>query len=108
MQVSLSQPSASSSVQAPSLFSVEISPEIVDEIEEQRERERILWRRNARLARERREAEEREARAREEESYPVVKATIGAVGDGSGWRERKQVRLTFNLTSKIFNIFFLV
>ena len=64
-----------------------------------------MWRRNARLARDRREAEEREARAREEELYPVVRASIGAVGDG---RERKQVRLTFNLTSPILNIFLLV
>ena len=90
---------------APSLFSVEIAPEIIDEMEERRERERILWRRNACLARDQREAEEREARAREEEQYPIVKASMGVVGDG---RERKQVRLTFNLTSPIFNIFFLV
>ena len=84
---------------------MEIAPEIIDEMEDRRERERILWRRNARLARDRREAEEHEARAREEEPYPVVRASIGAVGDG---RERKQVRLTFNLTSPIFNIFLLV
>ena len=64
-------------------------------MEDQREREKIMWRRNVRLARDRREAEEREARAREEESYPVVRATYGAVGDG---RERKQVRLTIKLT----------
>ena len=64
-----------------------------------------MWRRNARLARDRREAEEREARAREEEAYPVVRATYGAVGDG---RERKQVRLTFKLTLPILNIFLLV
>ena len=51
-----------------------------------------MWRRNARLARDRREAVELEAQGREEETYLVVKATIGAVGDG---RERKQVRLTF-------------
>ena len=64
LQLSLSQPTASSSHRAPSLFSVEIAPEIIDEMEERRERERILWRRNARLARDQREAEEREARAR--------------------------------------------
>ena len=64
-----------------------------------------MWRRNARLARDRREAEEREARAREGEVYPVVRASNGAVGDG---RERKQVRLTFNLTSPKLNIFLLV
>ena len=84
---------------------MEIAPEIIDEMEDRRERKRILWRRNARLARDQREAEERKARAREEEQYTVMKASIGAVGDG---RERKQVRLTFNLTSPIFNIFLLV
>ena len=61
-----------------------------------------MWRRNARLARDQREAGEHEARAREEELYPVVKASMGAVGDG---RERKQVRLAFNLTSPKLNIF---
>ena len=84
---------------------MEIAPEIVEEIEERREYERIMWRRNARLARDQREAEELEARAREEELYPVVRATMGAVGDG---RERKQVRLVFNLTSPKLNIFLLV
>ena len=69
---------------------VEIPINIMEEIEEQREREKILWRRGARLARDRREAEEAEARAREEENYPVVRATMGAVGDGRG---RNQVRL---------------
>ena len=95
LQVSLSQPTPSSSHRAPSLFSVEIAPEIIEEMEDRRERERILWRKSARLARDRREAEEQEARGREEEPYPVVRATFGAVGEG---RERKQVRLTFNLT----------
>ena len=72
---------------------MEISPEVIEEMEDRREREKIIWRRNARLARDLREAEEREACAWEEEvTYPVVKATCGAVGDG---RERKQVRLTF-------------
>ena len=84
------QPSATSSRHTPSLLSVEIEPEIVEEIEERREQERILWRRSARLARDQRVAEELEARAREEEQYPVVRATMGAVGDGRG---RKQVRL---------------
>ena len=53
-------------------MSVEISPEIMEEIEERREQEKIMWRRSARLARDRRVAEELESRAREEEQYPVV------------------------------------
>ena len=60
-------------------------------MEERREREKIMWRRNARLARDRREAAELEARAVEEAAeYPVVRARVGAVGEG---RERSQVSL---------------
>ena len=84
------QPSATSSRHSPSLMSVEIPLNIMEEIEERREQEKIMWRRGARLARDRRVAEEMEARAREEEQYPVVRATMGAVGDGRG---RNQVRL---------------
>ena len=69
---------------------MEIVPEIVEEMEERREQERILWRRSARLARDQRVAKELEARTREEEQYPVVRATMGAVGDRRG---RNQVRL---------------
>ena len=89
--MSLSQPSSPSPSRAPYLFDVTIPDEVIDAMEEQREREQRLWRRNARLARDRQEAFEREARAQEEEAYPVVKATCGAVGDGSSWRERKEV-----------------
>ena len=91
------QPPVSSSSRAPSLFSVEIPHEVIDEVEEQRDRERIVWRRSCRLARDRalaREAEEREGKYREEENYPTVRATVGAVGDGSNWRERREVGLT--------------
>ena len=95
--MSISQPPSCSSSRAPSLFAVEIPNDVIDEIEEQRDRERILWRRDCRLAHDRREAAEREARAREEESYPVVKATVGAVGDGSSWRGRREVSFNFNL-----------
>ena len=84
------KPSATSSNYSPSLMSVEISPEIMEAMEERREQEKIQWRKSARLARERRMAEELEAIAREEEQYPVVRATMGAVGDGRG---RKQVSL---------------
>ena len=94
--MSLSQPASSSSSRAPSLFDVTIPDDVIDAMEEQREREQMLWRRNARLARDRREAAEREARAQEEEMYPVVKATCGAVGDGSSWRERREVSFSFS------------
>ena len=73
-----------------------IPDDVIDAMEEQREREQMLWRRNARLARDRREAAEREARAQEGENYPVVKATCGAVGDGSSWRGRREVSFIFN------------
>ena len=93
--MSISQPSVSSS-RAPSLMSVDIPHEVVDEFEERRDRERIAWRRSCRLARDR--ALERELEAgRETGNYPVVKATVGpgVVGDGrgsvSGWRESKEV-----------------
>ena len=91
LQVSLkTRPSATSSRGSPSLMSVEISPWVMEEMEERRERERILWRRNARLARDRREAAEAEARDAEEPVYPVVRARMGAERDG---RERSQVSL---------------
>ena len=77
-------------------MSVDIPLEVIDEMEEQRDRERIAWRRSCRLARDR--ALEREIEAgKENVNYPVVKATVGhgVVGDGqgsvSGWRERKEV-----------------
>ena len=77
------------------LLSVEIPLDVIDEIEERKDRERIEWRRSCRLARDRalaREAEAREAQAGEErEAYPVVKATIGGVGEGHSSRERKEV-----------------
>ena len=94
--MSLSQPSSPSPSRAPYLFDVTIPDEVIDAMEEQREREQMLWRRNARLARDRQEAVEREARAQEEEVYPVVKATCGAVGDGSSWRGRREVSFIFN------------
>ena len=85
----------SSSRAPPSLFSIDIPNDVIDEYEEQRDRERIVWRNNYRLSRDRRsarEAEEREAKA-EEEDYPVVRARVGAVGDGSNWSGRREVSL---------------
>ena len=94
--MSLSQPACSSSSRAPSLFEVSIPDDIIDAMEEQRDREQMLWRRNCRLARDQREAAEREAKSQEEESCPVVRATCGAVGDGSSWRGRREVSFIFN------------
>ena len=71
----------------------------MEEMEERRERERILWRRNARLARDRREAAEAEARDAEEPVYPVVRARMGAERDG---RERSQVSLVFSFPFPYF------
>ena len=67
---------------------------MIEEYEERQNRERIMWRHRAREARDRRlalEAEERVARNKEGEDYPVVRATFGAVGDGSTWRGRREV-----------------
>ena len=106
--MSISQPSASSSVSAPSLFSMEIPLDVIDEIEDARDRERILWRNSCRAARDRRVAAEREAKALEEAQYPVVKASLGAVGDGRQWRERKEVSYKLILSSLVLIIFILV
>ena len=80
-------------------MSVDIPVEVVDEIEEKQERERIAWRKSCRMARE--QAKEREREAGEgSNSYPEVLATVGrgVVGDGRqsglGWRGRKEVCLS--------------
>ena len=79
-------------------MSVDIPMDVIDEMEEQRNRERISWRRSCRMARDRALALERELEAGGETGdYPVVKATVGhgVVGDGrgsvSGWREKQEV-----------------
>ena len=84
-------------------MSVDIPVEIVDEIEEKQERERIAWRVSCRKVRE--QAKERELEAGEvSNSYTEVVATVGrgAVGDGRqsahGWRGGKRyVHLMFYL-----------
>ena len=67
----------------PSLFTIEIPTDIIEEFEERQNQERIYWRRRAREARDRRLAEERMSSdpVGEDLNYPVVKATYGAVGD---------------------------
>ena len=50
-----------------------------------------MWRQRAREARDRRLAEERVARGNVGEDYPVVRASFGAVGDGSAWRGGREV-----------------
>ena len=69
-----------------------IPDDVIDAFEEQRDLEQMLWRRSCRLARDRREAAEREARSKEEGSYPVVKATVGG---GDSWRGRREVIFSF-------------
>ena len=94
LQVFISQPPVSSSRSPPSLFSIDIPSDVIEEYEEQQNRERIMWRHRAREARDRRlaqEAEERVAMNKEGEDYPVVRASFGAVGDGSAWRGKREV-----------------
>ena len=76
----------------------------MEEVEERREREKILWRRNARQARDRRVAMETEARAKVEADYPIVRARVGA-GDE---RERSQVSLVLVKFSEVLLLFLLV
>ena len=97
LQVSITQPPlCSSSSRATPLFDVNIPGDVIDAIEEQRDREQMLWRRTCRLARDRREAAERETQSREEGDYPIVKVTVGAVGDRDSWRGRREVSFCFN------------
>ena len=77
-------------------MSVDIPIEVMDEIEERKDQERIAWRRSCRMARD--QAREREVEAGEGSiDYPVVMATVGqgAVGDGRpsglGWRGKEEV-----------------
>ena len=77
-------------------MTVDIPIEVVDEIEEKKDRERVAWRRRSRMARDL--AREREVAAGEgSRDYLVVKATVGqsAVGGGQpsgpGWRGKEEV-----------------
>ena len=83
LQVSVSHPPVSSSRSPPSLLTIDIPSDIIEEFEERQNRERIMWRRRAKEARDRRIAEER-AKDTVGEDYPIVKASFGAVGDGRG------------------------
>ena len=77
-------------------MTVDIPIEVVDEIEEKKDWERVAWRRHSRMARD--IAREREVTAEEGSiDYLVVKATVGqsAVGGGHpsglGWRGKEEV-----------------
>ena len=77
-------------------MTVNIPNEVVDEIEEKKDQERIAWRRRSRMARDL--ARESEVESGEGSTdYPVVKATVdlGVVGDGRpsglGWRGKEEV-----------------
>ena len=91
LQVYISHPPVSSSRSPPSLLSIDIPSDVIEEFEERQNRERIMWRQRAREARDRRLAEERVARDNEGEDYPIVRASFGAVGDGSAWRGKREV-----------------
>ena len=91
LQVYISHPSVSSSRSPPSLLSIDIPSDVIEEFEERQNRQRIMWRRRAREARDRRLAEERVARDNEGEDYPIVRASFEAVGDGSVRRGKREV-----------------
>ena len=68
LQVFISQSPVTSSRYLPSIFSIDIPSNVINEYEEQRDRERIMWRHRAREARDRRlslEPKERSARDQE-------------------------------------------
>ena len=78
-------------------MTVNIPNEVVDEIEEKKDRERIAWRRCSRMARDL--ARESEVESGEGSTdYPVVKATmdLGHL-DLAGEGRKRYVRLMFNL-----------
>ena len=58
----VSHPPVSSSRSSPSLLTIEILSDVIEEFEERQNREQIMWRQRAREARDRRLAEERVAR----------------------------------------------
>ena len=68
----------------PSLFSIEIPPDFIEEFEERQNREKMYWRRRAREARDRRLMDERFAAAPlgKSPSRPSVQAPLIAAGSG--------------------------
>ena len=68
----------------PSLFSIDIPPDFIEEFEERQNRERMYWRRRAREARDRRLVDERFAAdpLGKSLSRPSVQATYRATGNG--------------------------
>ena len=105
LQVYVSHPPVSSSRSPPSLLTIDILSDVIEEFEERQNRERIMWRQRAREARDKRLAEERVARVDVGEDYPIVRASFGAVGDGR-WEKGKLVILC--CTYIILNFSFLV
>ena len=82
LQVYVSHPPVFSYRSPPSLLTIDIPSDVIEEFEKRHNRERIMWRQRVREARDRRLAEERVARGNVGEDYPVVRASFGAVGDG--------------------------
>ena len=91
LQVYVSHPPVSSSCSPPSLLTIDIPSDVIEEFEERQNRDRIMWRQRVREARDRGFPEERVARGNVGEDYPVVSASFGAVGDGSAWRGKREV-----------------
>ena len=87
----VSYPPVFSSRSPPSLLTIDIPSDVIEEFEKRHNRERIMWRQRAREARDRRLAEERVARGNVGEDYPVVSASFGVVGDGGAWRGGREV-----------------
>ena len=79
----------------PSLFSIVIPPDFIEEFEERQDRERMYWRRRAREARDRRLVEERFASdpVGKGPSYPNVQAAYEAAGDST----RRAMEVSYSL-----------
>ena len=81
----------------PSLFSIEIPPDFIEEFEERQNRERMYWRRRAREARDRRLVDGRFAAVPlgKSSSRPGVQAAYIAAGSGP----RRAIEVGYSLFS---------
>ena len=81
----------------PSLLSVVIPPDFIEEFEERQNRERMYWRRRAREARDRRLVDERFASGPlgKGSSRPSVQAAYKAAGNGP----KRAMEVSYSLSS---------